>query len=191
MLRFNEDIGRLEVWRNDHWATILGESPSLGGGTGSNTGTGARGLLMGGNPAQNVIQYITIPTFGDSQDFGDLTNTPLTGGALSDRTRGIYAGGEAPARTNVIQFVTIASTGNASDFGDLSSGARAQGIGSVSDRTRGVLGGGYIAPAKTYVQRQRNFCWRKYSNLSKYYGIYNNINHRKRTRLWRFTNSNS
>ena len=149
MLRFNEDIGRLEVWRNDHWATILGESPNLGGGTGSNTGVGARGLLMGGNPAQNVIQYITIPTFGDSQDFGDLTNAPLTGGALADRTRGIYAGGEAPARTNVIQFVTIASTGNASDFGDLSSGARAQGIGSVSDRTRGVLGGGYIAPAKT------------------------------------------
>ena len=26
MLRFNTDIGRLEVWRNDHWATILGES---------------------------------------------------------------------------------------------------------------------------------------------------------------------
>ena len=25
MLRFNTDIGRLEVWRNDHWATILGE----------------------------------------------------------------------------------------------------------------------------------------------------------------------
>ena len=30
MLRFNTDIGRLEVWRNDHWATILGESPNLG-----------------------------------------------------------------------------------------------------------------------------------------------------------------
>ena len=29
MLRFNTDIGRLEVWRNDHWATILGELPIL------------------------------------------------------------------------------------------------------------------------------------------------------------------
>ena len=29
MLRFNTDIGRLEVWRNDHWATILGEQVQL------------------------------------------------------------------------------------------------------------------------------------------------------------------
>jgi hypothetical protein len=41
MLRFNTDIGRLEVWRGDHWATILGESPSLNG--------GARGLFGGGS----------------------------------------------------------------------------------------------------------------------------------------------
>ena len=148
-IRFNTDSAHLEYWSGLQWLEFEASSEELGGGTGSNTGVGARGLLMGGNPAQNVIQYITIPTFGNSQDFGDLTNAPLTGGALADRTRGIYAGGEAPARTDVIQFVTIASTGNASDFGDLSSGARAQGIGSVSDRTRGVLGGGYIAPAKT------------------------------------------
>ena len=47
MLRFNTDIGRLEVWRNDHWATILGESPNLGNNlvTNSAGGTGTRGLL--------------------------------------------------------------------------------------------------------------------------------------------------
>ena len=28
MLRFNTDIGRLEVWRGDHWATILGQESS-------------------------------------------------------------------------------------------------------------------------------------------------------------------
>ena len=37
MLRFNTDIGRLEVWRNDHWATILGESPNLGDQNNSNS----------------------------------------------------------------------------------------------------------------------------------------------------------
>ena len=49
MLRFNTDIGRLEVWRNDHWATIVGESPDLGNNliTNSAAGTGVRGLLMG------------------------------------------------------------------------------------------------------------------------------------------------
>jgi hypothetical protein len=40
MLRFNTDIGRLETWRGDHWATILGESPNLNG--------GARGIFGGG-----------------------------------------------------------------------------------------------------------------------------------------------
>ena len=38
-LRFNTDIGRLEVWRGDHWATILGvESAPLG----------TRGVIGGG-----------------------------------------------------------------------------------------------------------------------------------------------
>ena len=47
MLRFNTDIGRLEVWRNDHWATILGESPDLGdnNNTDSSGGTGVRGVF--------------------------------------------------------------------------------------------------------------------------------------------------
>ena len=64
MLRFNTDIGRLEVWRNDHWATILGESPNLGNQLVSNSagGTGTRGLRAGGNSTSDVIDYITIET---------------------------------------------------------------------------------------------------------------------------------
>ena len=45
------------------------------------------------------------------------------GGALSNKVRGLFAGGYAypadPANSNVIDFVTIASTGNATDSGDL------------------------------------------------------------------------
>ena len=66
MLRFNTDIGRLEVWRNDHWATILGESPNLGDQNNSNStgGTGVRGVFAGGfkghpSPAlTDEIRYI-------------------------------------------------------------------------------------------------------------------------------------
>ena len=62
MLRFNTDIGRLEVWRNDHWATILGESPNLGDNNNSNSsaGTGTRGLTGGrGSPTQtNAVEYV-------------------------------------------------------------------------------------------------------------------------------------
>ena len=63
MLRFNTDIGRLEVWRNDHWATILGESPNLGdqNNTNSSGGTGTRGLFAGGNAPTSTN---TISTCG-------------------------------------------------------------------------------------------------------------------------------
>ena len=67
MLRFNTDIGRLEVWRNDHWATILGESPNLGDQNNSNStgGTGTRGLFAGGyippsNSCTDQVDYITL-----------------------------------------------------------------------------------------------------------------------------------
>ena len=63
MLRFNTDIGRLEVWRNDHWATILGESPNLGdqNNTNSSGGTGTRAVACGGGgaPTNKMHQYIT------------------------------------------------------------------------------------------------------------------------------------
>ena len=114
MLRFNTDIGRLEVWRGDHWATILGESPSLDG--------GARGLFGGGYNAPailNVIDYITISTLGNALDFGDLTRTVFTHAACSSATRGVFGGGFESGALNVIDYVTISSTGNALDFGDL------------------------------------------------------------------------
>ena len=93
MLRFNTDIGRLEVWRNDHWATILGESPNLGDQNNSNSsgGTGTRGVFAGGySPGEtNIIDYVTIETLGNAQDFGDLTAETEYPGGTSDRTRGL------------------------------------------------------------------------------------------------------
>ena len=50
-LRFNTDIGTLEVYRGDTigWEQIeRRESQYLGGGTGSNVGTGTRGVIFGG-----------------------------------------------------------------------------------------------------------------------------------------------
>ena len=87
MLRFNTDIGRLEVWRNDHWATILGESPNLGNQLVSNSagGTGTRGLRAGGNSTSDVIEYFTIETLGNTQDFGDLTQSRKGNAACASR----------------------------------------------------------------------------------------------------------
>ena len=87
-----------------------------------------RGLTFGGrwaNPSAsdtdgvNEIDFITIATEGNAQDFGDLTAAVHESGAFAGTTRGFNFGGETPSLTNVIEFVTIASAGNASDFGDL------------------------------------------------------------------------
>ena len=119
MLRFNEDIGRLEVWRNDHWATILGESPNLGNQlvTNSAGGTGTRGIAAGGResaPAfSDIIEYITISTLGNAQDFGNLGRGTGRSGAVASKTRGIFIGGQSPSPTysDNVDYITFASTG--------------------------------------------------------------------------------
>ena len=94
MLRFNTDIGRLEVWRNDHWATILGESPNLGDQNNSNSsaGTGTRGLFWGGNrnpsPSVREIDTVEILTTGNATDFGDLTHAVTAAGAACSNGHG-------------------------------------------------------------------------------------------------------
>ena len=87
-----------------------------------------RGLTFGGrwaNPSAsdtdgvNEIDFITIATEGNAQDFGDLTAAVHESGAFAGTTRGFNFGGETPSLINVIEFVTISSTGNGTDFGDL------------------------------------------------------------------------
>ena len=90
-----------------------------------------RACFMGGvgttsNAAHvsNVIDFVTISTLGNAEDFGDMTVAVDALAGASNSTRGLHAGGRtgspaAEALQNVIGFITIASTGNASDFGDL------------------------------------------------------------------------
>ena len=73
-IRFNTDIGTLEVYKGDGigWEQIIKrESQYLGGGSSSNVGTGTRGLFIGGNNGETYddIEFITISTQGNAQDF--------------------------------------------------------------------------------------------------------------------------
>jgi len=117
-----------------------------------------RGLFAGGykasSPAADAallqINYVTIATFGDAQDFGDLTEGVRYSAGASSPTRGIFAGGRdsdsAPNNHNIISYVTIATLGNAINFGDLLRiGYSAAGNNSS---TRAVIAGGY-APGAT------------------------------------------
>ena len=89
-------------------------------------GNATRGILAGGNPGSsliNNIDFLTISTTGNTQDFGDLTaaTSNVVSGAVSDPTRMVCMGGQAPSYVNTIQFFQIATTGNAKDFGDIQS----------------------------------------------------------------------
>ena len=151
-IRYNYDIKNLEFYRGDTigWSSFELIDTDLGGGTGSNTGVGTRGIFGSGEaPHGNTIDFLTISTFGDSTDFGDLTQDRRSGGSMgSSETRGLFAGGQHPSPFtffNIIDFVTIASTGNATDFGDLEN--KAYNVRGFSSRTRGVASCGQKGPS--------------------------------------------
>ena len=151
-IRFNTDSSQMEIYDGNQWTGILATSPEL------QTG-GTRGVIMGGlapgQPnGQNVMQFITIPTAGNSAAFGDLTREKYASyGGISSRTRGIMPGGyyyNAPAGpgtyTDEMDAITISITSDAFDFGDLVQGNRAE-PGSRSNETRGIIFGGTAGPS--------------------------------------------
>ena len=109
-----------------------------------------RGCWNGGYTNQpsgtyiNVIQYVTISSTGNAANFGDLTQLSGYNGSCSSATRGVRAGGTAPANpsTDTIDYYTIASTGDAQDFGNLISGALYVSDGTVNSPTRGIWNAG-------------------------------------------------
>ena len=102
----------------------------------------ARGVFGGGRtPSYNdTIDYITISTTGNAQDFGNLTQARGYSASSSSRTRGVFNAGATPGAVNTQDFITISSTGDALDFGEVQT-AR-YGAGNASSSTRGVFGGG-------------------------------------------------
>ena len=152
-LRFNTDIGSLEYFKGDTigWESIDRTTPNLGGGTGSNAGVGHRGVFAGGYtqnsspyPTTDFIDFITISTLGNAQDFGNLANAGNVPNECSSSTRGLFhiLNGSHVNSTDKIDYVTIASTGDATDFGDLSQSRGGPGNGGCGSSTRGLFGSG-------------------------------------------------
>jgi len=138
-MRFNSDSQKLEYWNGEIWMQIHTFSPNLDG--------GARGLWGGGgepSTGRGEILYITIPTSGNSQVFGDLSSDRYATAGLGSRTRGVFAGGYDPSQVNTIEFVTFASTGDTTNFGDMSYVARD--LGGLASATRGLFYGGISTP---------------------------------------------
>ena len=129
--------------------------------TGSN---GTRGIYAGnrgntpGSPASNTnhIEYVTLMTTGNAQDFGDLTVIKIqSNGSMTSSTRMVMQGGINPSAVNTIDYISMASTGDAIDFGDSPTTMR-ESSSAVSSPTRGVFntgseGGGTTNNAIEYI----------------------------------------
>ena len=113
--------------------------------------SGTRGLFIGGftpSPSSsNIIDYITVTSMGNAQDFGDCITNAYTSDACSSHTRAVSASGFTPTILDETQFVTIATTGNSIAFGELSTTRYY--VGALSSSTRGIFGGG--SPADSDV----------------------------------------
>ena len=161
-IRFNTDSSQMEIYNGFEWTGIQATSPEL------QTG-GTRGVIMGGlSPSHpngdNVMQFITISSTGNSADFADLTREKYSSyGGIASRTRGIMPGGyyypgSSGTYTDEMDAITISIQSNAFDFGDLVQGNRAE-PGSAANETRGIIFGGRSGPSPlvytntiTYVQ---------------------------------------
>ena len=128
---------------------------NIGGGpVGASSPT--RGIFAGGyhpSPSPFVVRtrinFVTISTKGDTEDFGDLTVARAHSGVCGNATRILIASGySAPsAYLQSIDKITTSTLGNATDFGDTSFAA--YGKGSTSSATRGLFIGG--APTASNV----------------------------------------
>ena len=107
------------------------------------------------SPANNSngIEFITISTLGNGQDFGDLlkVRADRTFGG-SNQTRAFLAGGvfqDYESQIYTMDKIEIATTGNAVDFGDLKNNSQ-HGNGTAS-AVRFVSMGG-AAPGSHHTQ---------------------------------------
>ena len=69
------------------------------------------------NARRDTIDYITVATTGDAQDFGDLTLARTDGAAMASSTRCAFGAGDPS--TSIIDYIQFNSLGDAVDFGDV------------------------------------------------------------------------
>ena len=76
------------------------------------------------NSSLNSLQYVTIASTGNTQDFGDLADSSIAKASFGSATRGFWAGGDSvPGQqdNSTIEFTIMSSSGGGNDFGDMTS----------------------------------------------------------------------
>ena len=105
-----------------------------------------RGVILGGNASPagttNSMEYVTIASTGNAQDFGDLTVDRMQTQGVSNSIRGVCAGGLGGDNNDksTIDYAILSSTGGAYNFGDLANAHRTfVGAGQASNRIIGLI----------------------------------------------------
>ena len=89
-----------------------------------------RGIIWGGmTPSSgatgtNLIQGIELSSLGSSYDWGDMSHSTRSRGAVASPTRAVAFGGADPAINN-IDYVNFATVSDSLDFGDLTQSTEA------------------------------------------------------------------
>jgi len=133
------DFGDMDQGRYYNRAVSSSVRGVIAGGTGDGTGSPAMTSNM---------QYVTISSSGESNDFGEMDFARNGLVPASNNTRGLLAGGyvtPANIRSTEILFITIPTTGHSNGFGSLSE-AQDQGAG-INSPTRGIFAGS-TSPSK-------------------------------------------
>jgi hypothetical protein len=116
---------------------------------------GNRGIFAGGmkgwnDPTAN-IDFVNIPTGNNATVFGNLSEPKSDLASCSDRTKGLFAGGDRTADSylrNTIEYVTISTQSNVVDWGDLTTSRYR--LSSCSDGIRGLFAAG-MNPSWAYL----------------------------------------
>ena len=109
--------------------TLDGTSNRYGASGISNSirGLVAGGVLGSGDVIKKYIESYQLATLGGKVDYGDLSTTARTKNGTASPTRGVFAGGRAPADSDSspsgavtgIEYISMQTEGNTVDFGDL------------------------------------------------------------------------
>ena len=131
-LFYNVDFKTIEFFDGNSWRQV------------DNTTRRGRAVWAGGydkngTPSNTTksIDFINVPTLGNSINFGELSSSGQDAHGCGSETRGIYMGSFNGAQ---MDYITIASEGDGIDFGDLTAARNYGGSGSSS--TRGMHFGG-------------------------------------------------
>ena len=124
---------------------------------GSATGNKTRAIACGGRqePAAsgvNTMQFVTMATTGNAQDFGDASAAfDSSSGTSSNGTRAVIAVNGSPSFTaKALDQIRPASGGNSYTFGELSTGRQDNHSNScISTPTRGFYASGYTPNSST------------------------------------------